>query len=387
MTKSAERLRVMMVVTRAEAGGAQVHVRDLVDGLRAVLDPVLVVGNEGFLADEVRRLAVPVRVLPELVRELSPRKDLVAARRLRALMAELQPDLVHTHSSKAGLLGRLAARWAGIPAIHTAHSWAFSDGVSRRRKAFAIPTEALAARWTQRFIVVSEADREVGLRYGVARDAQVRVVHNGVRDSALRASPGGAGIPRITMVARMAAPKDHVLLLRALAGVNAPFRLRLVGDGPLRGQVEAMIEELGLGPKVELSGARLDVDALLADSQIAALVSVQEGFPLVVLEGMRAGLPVVASDVGGGREAVGHGRTGFLVPRGDVQTLRSQLETLLGDAALREAMGRRGREDYERRFSVTGMVEATIQVYGELSPRFAAALPAPLTAAPDPRSA
>lgn len=377
LTTPAKRLRVMMVVTRAEAGGAQVHVRDLVEGLSAVLDPLLVVGDEGFLADEARRLDVPVRVLPELVRELSPRKDVAAVRRLRELVVQLRPDLVHTHSSKAGLLGRLAARLAGVPAVHTAHSWAFSDGVSRKRKAFAVPTEAMAALWTRRFIVVSEADREVGLRYGVARQAQLRVVHNGVRDSLLRARPDAAGVPVITMVARMAAPKDHGLLLQALAEIRAPFRLRLVGDGPLRGQVEAMITNLRLDTKVELLGARLDVDALLADSQIAALLSVQEGFPLVVLEGMRAGLPVVASDVGGVREAVSHGRTGFLVPRGDVVALRAHLETLLGDPKLRESMGRQGRRDYEQHFSVTGMVERTIEVYRELSPRFADALSGP----------
>lgn len=361
----------MIIITRAEAGGAQVHVRDLLDGLRAEVEPVLVVGDEGFLVDEARRLGVETHLLPSMVREISPRLDRVAAARLAALIDQRKPDLVHTHSSKAGLLGRLAARRQGVPAIHTAHSWAFSDGVSRRRKAFAIPTEALAARWTSRFIVVSQADREVGLRYGVARAEQVRVVHNGVRDTTLRADPSRTVRPRITMVARMAEPKDHMLLLEALSQVAAPFRLRLVGDGPLRPRIEARIAALGLGEHVELTGARLDVAELLADSEIAALISVQEGFPLVVLEGMRAGLPVIASDVGGIREAVRPGRNGFLVPRGDVAALRARLDELLRDPALRERMGRQSRQDYEAQFSVEGMIEATLQVYGELLPALA----------------
>lgn len=366
---------MLVVITRAEPGGAQVHVRDLLAGVAGAVDPILVAGDQGWLTDQARGLGLPVHVVPELEREIDPARDLPATRALRRLLRALRPDLVHTHSSKAGLLGRLAARLEGVPAIHTAHSWAFSDGIPWRRKALAIPMEAVAARFTRRFIVVSEADREVGLRYGVARARQVRVVHNGVVDVPERATPGAEGVPMLQMVARLAAPKDPILLLRALARVRQPWRLRLVGDGPDRAAVQAEVQARGLADRVELLGTRLDVPALWAQAGIGLLLSRQEGFPLVVLEAMRAGLPVIASDVGGIREAVRPGRTGALVPRGDEDALVAALDELLADPARRARLGAAGRRDFEERFTVGRMIQGTLAVYREVAAE--AGFPAP----------
>jgi len=344
-----------------------VHVLDLVRGLRGHVAIQVGLGDDEFLAVELRKLGVPVHVLPLLQREISPATDRLALRSLRALIREVKPHLVHTHSTKAGLLGRLAARLEGVASIHTAHAWSFSDGLSRRRKLMAIPPELIVGRLTQRFIVVSAADREIGLRYRVMREAQVRVVHNGVTDVPQRAHPDIGGPPALMMVARMAPPKDHHLLLRALAGLDAPFRLHLVGDGPDRSAIEAAIEALGLSDRVTLLGRRADVPALLAGVHLFALISRQEGFPLAVLEAMRAGLPVVASDVGGVREAVTHGETGFLVERGGEGALRDALRRLLVDSALRRRLGEAGRRAYEEHFSAKRMLAGTAAVYRELA--------------------
>ena len=374
---------MLVAITRAEPGGAQVHVRDLLVGLAGSVDRALVCGDEGWLTEQARASGVPVYVVPELEREIDPARDLSATRALRRLVRQLQPDLVHTHSSKAGLLGRLAARLERRPAIHTAHSWAFSDGIAWRRKALAIPMEAAAARWTRRFIVVSEADREVGLRYKVARPRQVRVVHNGVVDVVQRASPGAEGVPVLLMVARFAAPKEPLLLLRALARLRRPWRLRLVGDGPDRPAVQAQVDALGLADRVELLGTRLDVPELLSQAQIGLLISRQEGFPLVVLEAMRAGLPVIASDVGGIREAVEPGRTGALVPRGDEAALAAAIDGLLADPALRVRQGAAGRAAFEARFTVQRMLEGTLAVYREVAAEAGFPSPGPLLPPPD----
>jgi glycosyltransferase involved in cell wall biosynthesis len=359
-------MRVLVVITRGEAGGAQVHVLELVRGLMERVEIAVVVGDDGFLAGELRALGVAVRVLPELQREIDLRIDRRCVRALRAEIRSLRPHLVHTHSSKAGLLGRLAAWREGVPSIHTAHAWSFSDGLPWRRVAFAVPIEALAGRITRRFVVVSDADRRIALRYRVARPEQIRVVHNGVPDRPERADPG-SGPPVIAMVARMAAPKDHLLLIRALAGVREPFQLLLIGDGPDRPAIERCIEELGLGARVELAGVSDQVPRLLAGAWLAALISRQEGFPLAVLEAMRAGLPVIASDVGGVREAVEDGVTGLLVPRGDEEALRAALARLLADASLRRSMGQAGRRAYERRFTAARNVASTEAVYRELA--------------------
>jgi glycosyltransferase involved in cell wall biosynthesis len=365
---------VLVVITRAEAGGAQVHVRDLVLGLADRFTITVAVGEDGFLVEALRAGGVDVRVVPALQREIAPKADRAALADLRALIRAVKPDLVHTHSSKAGILGRLAARLEGVPALHTAHAWSFSDGIAWRRKAVTVPVEALVGRVTDRFVVVSEADREVGTRWRVARPAQVRVVHNGVADSALRADPGAAGPPRLTMVARLAAPKQPVLLLEAFAAVGGDARLDLVGDGPDRPAVEAAVARLGLGDRVTLLGNRRDVPALLARSQVFALISRQEGFPLAILEAMRAGLPVIASDVGGVSEAVEPGRTGLLVPRDDRAALTDALRRLLGDPDARREMGGAGRAAFEARFTLCRMLDATAAVYSELIP---ASSPAP----------
>lgn len=360
-------MRVLVAITRGERGGAQIHVLDLIRGLKGHFTFEVVVGDDEFLAEALRAEQIPVHVVPELEREVAPGRDLRALRSLRQRIRMSRPDVVHTHSTKAGLLGRLAAWLEGVPSVHTAHSWAFSDGIRRRRKAVAVPLEAAVARLTDGFIVVSEADKEVGLRYGVARPHQVHVVHNGVPDIGPRASPDAGDVPILTMVARMAAPKDHLLLLRSLSAVDVPFRVQFVGDGPLRAELEAATAELGLADRVEFLGVRADVPALLADSHVFALVSYQEGFPLSILEAMRAGLPVVASDVGGVSEAVHDGVTGSLVARDDQNGLARALGELLADADLRARQGRAGRALYEERFTVAQMVEKTADVYRRLA--------------------
>jgi glycosyltransferase involved in cell wall biosynthesis len=360
-------MRVVVIITRGEPGGAQGHVLELVRGLRGGVDFHVVVGDDTFLARELRPLGVPVHVVPDLVRSVSPAADRRAMGALRAVLAAVRPHLVHTHSTKAGVLGRLAARAEGIPAIHTAHAWSFSDGLPWSRKLVAVPVEALIARWTRRFIVVSDADRAIAVRYRVAAPSQVRIVHNGVPDVSERARPDAGGVPVVTMVARLAPPKDPLLLLRALAGVGVPFSLRLVGDGPEMPAVQSAVRTLGLQDRVTLCGSRGDVPALLASSHRFVLASRQEGFPLAILEAMRAGLPVVASDVGGVREAVIPECTGLLVPRGDQVALRAALRRLLVFPALRATFGAAGRRAYEARFTAAHMLAGTGAVYRELA--------------------
>jgi len=360
-------LRVLVVVTRAERGGAQVHVRDLVLGLSDRARIEVVVGEDGFLVDALREGGATVHVLTDLQRSIAVGPDLRALRGLREHIRRFEPQLVHTHSTKAGLLGRLAAASLGVPCVHTAHAWSFSDGLPWTRKAFAVPLEAAVGRVTDHFIAVSDADREVGERWHVVAPGQATVVHNAVADTIHRAQPGRSGTPRIAMVARLASPKEPVVLLEALARIDLPWQLRVVGDGPDRAQVEAAVARLGLSERVELLGMRGDVPELLADSDIFALVSRQEGFPIAILEAMRAGLPVVASHVGGVAEAVQHEDTGLLVPRGDVDALQGALQRLLSSASLRECMGVAGRHAYARRFSLDAMLRATVRVYDRVA--------------------
>ena len=168
------------------------------------------------------------------------------------------------------------------------------------------------------------------------------------------------------MVARFQPQKDHPTLFRALAGLkDHPWAVDLIGDGPLMGQMESLAAELGLGERVRFLGQRKDVDQILAQAQAFLLVSNWEGFPLSILEAMRAGLPVVASDVGGSAESVRDGESGFVVPRGDVGLVRDRIERLLLDPGLRARIGSSGRALYEREFTLDRMVTRDVRVYEE----------------------
>jgi glycosyltransferase involved in cell wall biosynthesis len=170
------------------------------------------------------------------------------------------------------------------------------------------------------------------------------------------------------MVARFEPQKDHTTLLHALAGLRQePWHLDLIGDGPLLSHTEALTRQLGLRGRIQFWGQRMDVEARLAQAQVALLITNWEGFPRSILEAMRAGLPVVSSAVGGIAESVRNGQTGFTVPQGDVEGLRQRLKELLDDPGLRLRMGRSGRELYEQRFTLTHTVERTFAIYAEVT--------------------
>ncbi|WP_243092671.1 glycosyltransferase family 4 protein [Thermus hydrothermalis] len=344
------------------------HLLELLRAFRDRAELHLAVGQdqEDFLVEAARELGVETHLLAHLVQPLRPVSDWRGLGEVRELIRRVRPHLVHAHSSKAGFLGRLAAKSLGIKSIFTAHGWAFTDGVSPARRALALTLERLAGRAGDLVLAVSERDRELALRYRVVPPERIRLVWNGVPDTPLRANPSH-NPPRIVMVGRFAPQKDHALLLRALAELrDLPWRLDLVGQGPLLPEVQALAERLGLEQRVRFLGKRLDVDRILADAQVFVLASNWEGLPLSVLEAMRAGLPVVASDVGGVREAVLEGRTGFLVPRGDVTLLRERLALLLQDPSLRVALGREGRKRYEAHFTLERMLRQVWAAYEEL---------------------
>jgi glycosyltransferase involved in cell wall biosynthesis len=185
-------------------------------------------------------------------------------------------------------------------------------------------------------------------------------------DGSLRARPA-AEPPTLVMVARFEAPKEHGALLRALSTcLDLPWQLDLVGDGPEMPHVRALVTTLGLGERVRLLGAIGDVASVLSRTQLFVLVTRWEGFPRSVLEAMRAGLPVVASAVGGVHEAIEHGETGLLVPPGDERALSDALRRLLTAPARRARMGELARARYEQRFTFEAMLRGTIAVYDEL---------------------
>jgi glycosyltransferase involved in cell wall biosynthesis len=363
-------VRIVYLITRADAvGGASIHVRDLA---RAFVergeDVTVVMGGEGPVSEQLKAAGVPVRSLRYLGRPIHPLNDVRALGEVTGALAELKPDLVSTHTAKAGWIGRAAARRLGIPSVYTPHGWSIGPRVSRGAGALFAAAERVAARWSAAIICVCEQERRLALAKGIAPAGKLVVVHNGVRDidPGLAAHPGRTPV-RFCSVARFAAPKDHHTLLSALAVLRSEtWELDLVGDGPLLPEIRGRAEALGLGGRVRFHGYVADPAAALSGAHVFVLTSRSEAFPRSILEAMRAGLPVVASDVGGVGEAVTEGLTGLLTPAGDAAALAAALGRLLADPELRRNLGSAGRATYESRFRLERMVDRTDGIYARL---------------------
>lgn len=360
-------MKIAFLITRSDdIGGAQIHVRDLSAALKAAgHEAVVLAGTNGVLAEELQANGVPFHSLHHLAREVGPLQDARSFSEVRDSLREVQPDIISTHSTKAGFVGRIAGKTLGIPTLFTAHGWGFTDGRPPLQALAFWAIERATAPWAARIITVCESDRAAALRARIASGDRLVTIHNAMPDidPSLRARPDRSPA-RLVMVARLSHWKDQPSLLQALADLqDLDWQLELVGDGPLRGQLEALVQSLGLASRVTFAGFRRDVPRRLAAAQVFLLISKWEGFPRSILEAMRAGLPVVASDVGGVRESVLDGTTGFVIPRGDTARLRECLRRLIASPELRAGMGAAGRARYEEMFTFDRLVERTTKVY------------------------
>ena len=364
-------LRIAYIVTRSDLiGGAQVHVRDLAAALlKQGHEPVVLTSGTGPYLEALRAAGVETVALRHLGAAIRPFRDVRALGEIHSALKRIQPDLVSTHSSKAGILGRIAARLLGVPVVFTAHGWAFTPGIPQREAAVYRWIERLAAPLATRIITVSDFDRQLALSHRVAPRDRIVTVHNGMPDipAELRANPSRSPV-RIIMIARFEPQKDHATLFRALAGLREEsWEVDLIGEGPLLPEAQALASRLGLGERIRFWGQRMDVAERLSQAQVAVLITNWEGFPRSILEAMRAGLPVVSSAVGGIAESVLEGQTGFVVAQGDVAALEQRLRLLLNDPGLRARMGRSGRERYERHFTLDHTIEKTVAVYRDIA--------------------
>jgi glycosyltransferase involved in cell wall biosynthesis len=372
--------KLVHVITRLDLGGAQQNTLFCVRHHdRERFDVELVAGQGGVLDDEAR--AIPdagVHIVPYLEHAISPWKDLAALFRLRSYFRSRGVDLVHTHSSKAGIVGRLAAFLAGVPVvIHTAHGWSFNRTQSSRvRRGFAM-LERMAAPITDRLIMVSRANLEEGLALRVGRARQYAVLRSGIDAAEFRV----VGRGRDTVRAELGCEPHHVLVgtvacfkpqkgpldfVRAAAAAYARCdRLRFVmaGDGELRGEVETLVGKLGLGGVIRVLGWRRDVADLLHAMDVFLLTSRFEGLPRVVLQAMAAGVPVVATAVDGTPEVVRDGRSGLLVPPESPATAADRVLELVEDADLRRRCVDGARRSLGEAFDIHRMVRDLERIY------------------------
>lgn len=361
------RPRVAYLITNSETGGAQTHVADLLQALRDRVEPVVLAGGNGPLFARAQAAGVGTIPLTRLDNALSPVRAAAALWQLLQALRTAKPDLIHAHSAKAGILGRLAGWLLGIPVIYTVHGFAFKTAAPLRQRIVARVGEWLLAPLTKHMICVAHAERALAATLPIPT-SRVSVIHNGIADSKALACPD-APLTRIVMVARLAAPKRADLLIRAFARAAQPdCELVLAGEGPQQSTLQALADALAPG-RVKFAGAVTDVPTLLASAQIFALTSDHEGFPISILEAMRAGLPVIASDLPGIREQLEDGVCGLLIPDNDEQAWASALTSLATDAVLRKRLGDKAQARWRQAFGIGPMADATWQVYQQVLTR------------------
>jgi glycosyltransferase involved in cell wall biosynthesis len=382
-------MRVTHVITRLIVGGAQENTIASVLGLNG--KPGLAVdlisgpsvGREGSLESCFRDSPGMLTILPELVRPIHPWKDALAWRRLVRIFRQQPPDLVHTHSGKAGVIGRLAAARARVPAIvHTIHGPSFGNFQGPVANCIFRSAERRAGRVTRHFVTVADAMREQYLAAGIGRPQDYTRIFSGfpldaflsaADDVALRARWGiGPQDMVVGKIARLFKLKGHDDLFRVAPGIvkaHPNTKFLLVGDGPWRDRFQQRACGLGLESNFIFTGLvpPTEVPKLIGIMNLVVHLSLREGLPRALPQALAAGRPVVAYDCDGAREICLDGETGFLVPPGDLPALTSALSRLATDAALRENLGRQGREFVRKRFPVERMVDDLFALYMRLS--------------------
>ena len=379
-------IRIARVIARLNIGGPAQHVALLSAGLDArrfatTLITGVVDETEGDFTPEARARGVEPVVIPELGRAIRPAPDAVALIKLIRLFRQLRPDIVHTHTAKAGTLGRLAAWLAGVPVkVHTFHGHVLDSYFSPTVTQVFMGMERTLARVTDRLVTVSPRLRTDLLAMGIGRPERVEVIPLGLdlarfqrarpATPMLRPALGLAeGAPLLGIVGRLVPIKDHDTLFQAmtlLPSADPPAHLAVVGDGEERARLERAAGRLGLGARIHFLGWRADLETILRELDVVICASKNEGTPVALIEAMAAGVPVLSTDVGGVADLVAHGETGWLVPPGDPPNMARGIQHLLGDGGLRARLAAAGRAASLERHGVEGLVRRMEALYTEL---------------------
>ena len=348
-----------------------------------------VLATDRHFREMIREAGLGLVDLDVIRREIRPLWDLRGLGRLTSFLSKSSYALVHTHTTKPGIVGTLAARRARVPAVlHTVHLFPFHEETGRVTTAAYVAAERLSARWCDRIVTVSEYQREWALRVGIGKPEQIVAIPNGVpierarparSPAEVRAELGVGKAFMILSTGRLAEQKGLEYLIRAAVLLRNDIpgaRIVLAGVGPLERRLSKLVTDLGVADTVSLVGHRSDVGDLLAAADLVALPSLWEGLSISLLEAMAAGKPVVTTTIGSNREVTNDGETAVLVPPKDAESLAAAIRSLAADEERLAELGRRGRSAQLERYTLQRMLDSYLDEYDRLlrkeSPRASA---------------
>lgn len=389
-----EKIKVVHVITRFDKGGSAENTFLTVKGLdKSRYEVILVRGlsdeshmgaaeskavEEGLR--EIQRKGIRIRTIPALIRKIQPLSDFHAFIDLVKIFREEKPHIVHTHTSKAGILGRWAAFLTGVPVIiHTPHGHVFWGYFHKYVTLIYVLLERLTAKITDSIITLTEQEKRDHLRFQIAREYKFSVIHSGVEVNKFFHVPQNSteiklklGIAKesfvIGTVGRLTHIKGQRYLIEAAARILTARRdmvFIILGDGELMTDLRMLAHTLGIKEKVLFLGWRSDVAEIISTFDVFVLPSLNEGMGKVLIEAMAVGRPIIASDVGGIPDLVIHDKNGLLVPPADPESIAMAIETLYRDPLRREKMGESGRIIAES-YSAISMIQKIDRLYSDL---------------------
>ncbi len=387
--------KILRIINRFNLGGPTYNVAYLTKYLSPEFETVLIGGEKDEEEESslhiLEGLDIQAELIPEMRRAIRWQDDWHAFRKLRSLIREHKPDIVHTHASKAGTLGRLAAWMEGVPIIvHTFHGHVFHSYFGSFKTSVYKWIERFLALISTRIIAISDGQKnELCNVYRIASERKAVVIplgfdlkkfsENQETKRAHYRAKWGLQPHEVTIgiIGRLVPIKNHEFLLEAIAKLkmetHTAFRLLVVGDGDLRSTLENRCRDLGLSVSTEskpgdvtFTSWSTEVDKVVAGIDIAVLTSLNEGTPVSLIEAQAGGLPVVSTKVGGIYHVILEDVTGFLVDKGDLKTLVGHLKTLVDSPTLRKQMGEKGKQYVEKQFHYTRLVEDTRSLYHQL---------------------
>ena len=384
--KKKRKLKIAYIITKLELGGAQLVALFCAEHInRQVFEPILITNDEGLLIEKAMSIPdLKNYFLASFIREIRPWKDLKALFQIYRILKNEKVDIVHTHSSKAGIIGRIAAWLAGIPVIiHTIHGFSFHDYQPKLVRFIYIVLERIGAFFSNQLVAVARDNIEKGLSAGVGKREIYRVIRAGIDiaefaevkvdkvklKQSLNIESDAKIVSQIGNFKPQKNPVDFIHLAAKVLKEFPNAYFLMIGDGPLRPEIEATIEKYEISDRVKLLGWRNDVPQLMQITDVLALTSLWEGLPCVYPQAMAAGKPIVGTAVDGGPEAVHHGINGFMFSPGSLNEMAEKIIILLKDHELSNRLGKAGKE-LVAEFDIDKMVRDHEQMYTELATRF-----------------
>jgi len=375
-----KKINLLYVITKLELGGAQKQLLNLLNHLdKEKFVPFLFCAQDGLLLQDALSITgLAIKRSKFLERKINPLKDLLALFEIYRFIKKNNIQLVHTHSSKAGILGRLAARLAGVRVIvHAVHGWGFNDFQPAVLRKWFIFLEKFCARFSNRLIVVSYHDKQKGLDNRIGQESQYHIIRYGIdylefslKDQNIRKELGlnanDLVVGMISCFKPQKCPQDFIKLAFLVNQVLPEVKFLLVGDGILRKRVRELINKFSLESNVILTGWRRDISRILSAIDVFVLTSLWEGLPITVLEAMIASKPVVVTQTGGVSEVIIEGKTGFLVGPGDINNMSRKLAILLRNENLRRQIGENAKDNLGPNFRSENMIKNSQDLYDNL---------------------